>query len=72
MVVYILPLTPVTPEGGWDKRRINFHTLETSDTILKKDGLYQVLQKIPLLQFANGVCQRKPAPVSTYVKRVII
>ena len=30
------PVTPVTPEGGWDKCRINFNTLETSDTILKK------------------------------------
>ena len=28
--------TPVEPEGGWDKCRINFHTLETSDTIIKK------------------------------------
>ena len=28
--------TPATPEGGWDKCGINFHTLETSDTILKK------------------------------------
>ena len=30
VIVYILLLTPVTPEGGWDKCRINFHTLEIS------------------------------------------
>ena len=36
VIVYILPLTPVTPEGGRDKCRINFHTLKTSDTILEK------------------------------------
>ena len=36
MIVYILALAPITPEGGRDKCRINFHTLETSDTILKK------------------------------------
>ena len=36
LIVYILPLTPVTPEGGWDKCRIYFHTLETYDIILKR------------------------------------
>ena len=33
-----LPLAPITPEGVWDESRIHSHTLETSDTILKKDG----------------------------------
>ena len=37
VIVNILPLTPFTSKGGvWDKCRINFYTLETSDTILKK------------------------------------
>ena len=36
VIVYILPLTPITPEGGWNKSRIYLHTFETSHTILKK------------------------------------
>ena len=36
VIVYILPHMPVTPAGGWDKGRIYFQTLESSDTILKK------------------------------------